>query len=198
MRAADAAKSTASLIEGTLTKVSDGSGLVSQTNEAFNQVAESSSKVGKLLEEIAAASSEQAQGIEIVNKTVTEMDKVVQGVASSAEESASASVEMNSQAGQMKEMVNELVDLVDGNGSRAVRTPVSELKDSNSGFHQAIPVPAKTVKSDELSVPRAKEVRPDDVIPMDEDFKRVPVTLRAPSVPRDMEDEEHCPNAAWS
>ena len=47
MRAADAAKNTANLIEGTVKKVKDGSDLVSQTNEAFQQVAGSSAKAAR-------------------------------------------------------------------------------------------------------------------------------------------------------
>ncbi len=42
MRAADAAKNTADLIEGTVKKVSDGSDLVTKTNDAFTLVAGSS------------------------------------------------------------------------------------------------------------------------------------------------------------
>ena len=39
-------------------------------------MADSSDKVGELVGEIAAASSEQAQGIDQVNTAVSEMDKV--------------------------------------------------------------------------------------------------------------------------
>jgi methyl-accepting chemotaxis protein len=63
MRAADAAKNTADLIEGTVKKVNEGGELVATTNEAFTEVAESSAKVGELVGEIAAASNEQADGI---------------------------------------------------------------------------------------------------------------------------------------
>ncbi|MCP3952658.1 MAG: methyl-accepting chemotaxis protein, partial [Desulfobacterales bacterium] len=94
MRAADAAKNTAELIEGTVKKVADGTDLVSRTSEAFSQVADSAGKVGELVGEIAAASNEQAQGIGQVNTAVTEMDKVTQQNAANAEESASASEEM--------------------------------------------------------------------------------------------------------
>ncbi len=50
MRAADAAKNTADLIEGTVKKVKEGSELVTKTNEAFAAVAESSTKVGEALD----------------------------------------------------------------------------------------------------------------------------------------------------
>ena len=63
MRASEAAKNTAQLIEGTVKKVNDGSILVSTTNEAFNQVTESSVKVGNIVSEIAEASKEQSSGI---------------------------------------------------------------------------------------------------------------------------------------
>jgi methyl-accepting chemotaxis protein len=118
IRAADAAKNTAGLIEGTLRKVRDGGDLLDKTNTAFAQVAGSAEKVGELVGEIAAASSEQAQGIDQINRAVSEMDKVVQQNAASAEESASASEEMNAQADQLTSYVQDLVVIVDGNRKR--------------------------------------------------------------------------------
>ncbi|MBN1105863.1 MAG: chemotaxis protein [Deltaproteobacteria bacterium] len=119
MRAAEAARNTAGLIEETIKRVKDGRGLVTRTNEAFLKVSESAGKVAELVGEIAAASREQAQGIEQVNKAVSEMDRVVQQAAASAEESASSAEEMNAQATQMKEFVQDLVVLVVGSHSRA-------------------------------------------------------------------------------
>lgn len=116
MRAADAAKTTADLIEGTVKKIKHGSDLVTEANEAFGRVATGAKKGGKLVEEIAAASSEQALGIEQVNKAVSEMDRVVQANAASAEQSASASEVLNGQAEQLKSYVGELIALV-GKGS---------------------------------------------------------------------------------
>ena len=118
IRAAEAARNTSELIDGTSRRVQDGSSLVAQANEAFTEVAGASVKVGDIVGEIAAASSEQAQGVEQINNAVTEMDKVVQQNAASAEESASASEEMNAQAEQMKSMVLEMVKLVEGQGPK--------------------------------------------------------------------------------
>ncbi len=97
MRAADAAKNTAQLIEGTVKKINDGSELVSITNGEFKQVSQSAAKVGSLIAEISEASKEQSNGIEQVNIAISEMDKVVQQNAANAEESASASEEMHAQ-----------------------------------------------------------------------------------------------------
>ncbi len=89
MRAADAARDTANLIEGTIKKVQDGSNYVSRTNEAFTEVVSRSTKVGELVAEIAEASREQSEGIEQVSKAIGEMDKVTQQNAANAEEMAS-------------------------------------------------------------------------------------------------------------
>ena len=118
MRAAEAAKNTADLIETTVSKVNDGSSLVETTNTSFSKVAESSTKVGSLVAEIAGASKEQANGIEQINITVSEMDKVVQQNAANAEESASASEEMRAQADHLNVYVSKLVTLVERNVSK--------------------------------------------------------------------------------
>ncbi len=112
IRAADAAGSTAGLIEGTLKKVTEGTGLLSRTNEAFEKVAASAGKVSALVSEISAASGEQAEGIDQVNTAVTDMDRVVQQNAAHSEESASAAEEMNAQAKYMQGIINDLGTLI--------------------------------------------------------------------------------------
>jgi methyl-accepting chemotaxis protein len=116
MRSADAARNTASMIEDTVKKVNEGIILLEQTNSAFVEVVASTTKVGELVGEIAGASDEQARGIEHINRAVTEMDKVTQQNAANAEESASASEELSAQSEQMMDFVNQLVELVNGEG----------------------------------------------------------------------------------
>ncbi len=181
MRASEAAKNTANLIEGTVKKIKDGSELVERTNEAFQQVQSSSAKVGQLVSEIAASSNEQAQGIEQINKAVTEMDKVTQQNAANAEESASASEEMNAQADQMKGMVDELVAMVggaSGNGTQAsaarLHGPTAHKSIGHAHHTLLAHHPAVTTKTPAAKVPAkvAKaQRRPEEVIPMEEDFK---------------------------
>ena len=117
MRAAEAAKHTAGLIENTITTVKKSRDLTEQTQEAFKENMDISQKVGNLVGEIAAASAEQAQGINQIGKAVAEMDKVVQQTAANAEESASASEEMNAQASQMKAAMARLGKVIDGDRS---------------------------------------------------------------------------------
>jgi methyl-accepting chemotaxis protein len=116
MRAAEAAKNTSGLIEGTVRKVKEGSDLLALTDGEFHKVASSVEKSAGLVGEITVASHEQALGIEQVNTAVCNMDKVVQRNAANAEESASASKEMSAQAVRMKEFVLSLKSLVEGAG----------------------------------------------------------------------------------
>jgi methyl-accepting chemotaxis protein len=111
IRAADAARDTASLIEGTVKKVQTGSELVHKTGDDFDAVTQNISKVNLLVDEIAEASDDQAKGIDQVNIAVNEVDKVTQQNAANAEETASASEEMSVQAAQMKHFVEDLVQL---------------------------------------------------------------------------------------
>ncbi len=142
MRAADAARNTAGLIEGTVERVNKGSALVSKTNAAFQRMAEDETKVGGLVAEVASASKEQSQGIEQINQSVINMDKVVQQNAASAEESASASEEMIAQAQEMRYYVSQIVALVAGNSNTAPAAGQNEEIDGSEEEKPEKEVPA--------------------------------------------------------
>ncbi|MCX7822240.1 MAG: bacteriohemerythrin [Syntrophobacterales bacterium] len=112
IRAAEAAKNTASLIETTITKVREGTAIAERTRETFLRVAQSSDRVSELLGEIAVSSEEQKQGIEQVNRAIAETDKAIQKNAANAEESASAAEELSAQANDLKSFAKELLALV--------------------------------------------------------------------------------------
>jgi methyl-accepting chemotaxis protein len=134
LRAADAAKNTANLIEDTVVKIHDGGTLVDQTNSSFSAVADSTTKVAELLGEIAAASNEQAQGIEQINTAVVEMDRVTQRNAADSEETAASSQEMGVQSQRMKAMVSELLTLVGGgrqDGNQAMNDNDNQSESAN-------------------------------------------------------------------
>ncbi|MEN8257091.1 MAG: methyl-accepting chemotaxis protein [Thermodesulfobacteriota bacterium] len=143
MRATEAAKDTAELIEGTVQKVNSGKDIVTQTTEAFKEVAESSIKVGTLVEGIANASQEQSQGFSQINQAITQMDSVTQQNSASAEESAAASEELNAQAASMMEVVGELQAIVDGAGRTSALSGSPALPGSDSTqFRLPGPTPA--------------------------------------------------------
>lgn len=125
MRAAEAAKNTAGLIESTVGKINGGEEIVGRTSTEFSRVTERMDKMGDLIGEIAHASGEQAQGIEQINRAVAAVDKVVQQNAATAEESASASQEMHAQAERMKGYVKDLVAIMEGRVTAETRNTKS-------------------------------------------------------------------------
>ncbi len=78
MRSAEAARNTAAMIEDTVHKVKYGSDLVTRTNAAFADVTGSVTRVAGIMDDIASASTDQAQGIEDVNIAVGEIAQLLQ------------------------------------------------------------------------------------------------------------------------
>jgi PAS domain S-box-containing protein len=97
-RSATAAKEIKGLIQDSVKKVEGGSVLVVQSGEALQQIVTSVKKVSDIVAEIAAASREQAAGIDQVNKAVGQMDEVTQQNAALVEEATAASQSMATQA----------------------------------------------------------------------------------------------------
>jgi methyl-accepting chemotaxis protein len=89
LRATEAAKGTSSLIEDIIKKVKMGEDLVAVTNKAFHEVHETSVKVVDLVGSVAAASTEQSEGLHEINQAVNEMNVTTQKNASLSEELAS-------------------------------------------------------------------------------------------------------------
>jgi hypothetical protein len=175
MKAAEAAKTTASLIEGTVKRIKEGSLMVEKTSAEFSQFESSTNKVGELVGEISAASSEQAQGIEQVSRAVSEMDKVVQQNSCTAEESASASEKMNDQAEHLKEFVSGLIVLVSGaNGvDNAISTKPSMPVQKASRVLAAAPenrTGSIQKSKKDLTTSRKRGPGPERVIPFDDDM----------------------------
>ncbi len=106
-RAAAASREITGLIEDSVSRAREG------TN-AMEAIVGGVAKVSELIEGIATASEEQAQGVDQVNTAVSQMDKVTQQNAAGAEESASAAEELSAQAGSVKAIVGELIGIVRG------------------------------------------------------------------------------------
>ncbi len=78
MRAAEAARNTAGLIDDTVKKIEEGDRMAADTREAFAESTENINKVRELMSEIVSASDEQANGIEQVNLSVANINTVTQ------------------------------------------------------------------------------------------------------------------------
>ena len=106
VRSAQAVKETTALIEGTLGSIEAGAKSVFDTSEQFTLLTSEIAKIADFLEEIAAASQEQAKGMNQINVGLEQIDQVTQSNTASAEETASAAEELSGQAQQLKVMVS--------------------------------------------------------------------------------------------
>ncbi|GAB6145386.1 methyl-accepting chemotaxis protein [Desulfocicer niacini] len=162
MRAADAAKNTEKLIAETLIKVKDGSTLVNDTNEAFQKVSQSTEKVGNLIFEISEASREQSSGIDQVNIAIADVDKVTQNAVVNADSSAAAAEQMRSQAELLRGYVEQLITLVTGSRQSVEEVSPGHVSGRSPG-KRAVMIPEKKDS-------QRNEIRPDQVIPFDDDM----------------------------
>jgi methyl-accepting chemotaxis protein len=114
-RSARAAKETTEMIEGSIKKVTQGTGIAKETATALNRIVQDVGKVTDLVAEIAAASNEQAEGIAQINQGLEQVNEVTQRNTATAEESAASAEEMSGQTSEMRGMV-ERFKLADEGG----------------------------------------------------------------------------------
>ncbi len=134
IRAAEAAKQTAALIEESVEHTRRGVTMTTEAQVNFADIAKRSNRVREVMAELAAASEQQTLGIAQVNTAVEQMNAVTQATAASAEESASAAEELTSQATQMRELVSRFK--VDGDERGANRAaPVHAVRRPSAAPH---------------------------------------------------------------
>ena len=123
-RSATAAKEIKGLINESIQRVSDGSELVNQSGKTLEEIVSSVKRVTDIIAEITAASQEQAQGIDQVNKAIMQMDETTQQNAALVEETTSASQSMKDQAKElMSQMDVFVVNASEDHASARTATP---------------------------------------------------------------------------
>lgn len=114
MRAAESAKNTAQLLEGTSAKVVNGVQLVQLTDSSFKQAVDQAEKTSSILQEITTASKEQSIGIRQVSTAVQELDDATQQNAADADQDSQLAIDMDQQSQRINRYIQELVGLVKG------------------------------------------------------------------------------------
>jgi methyl-accepting chemotaxis protein len=139
-RSAQAAKEIKEQIEASLVKVKMGSQQASQAGHVMQEVVGSVQGVTAIMAEISSASHEQSDGIEQVNRAVTEMDGAVQQNAALVEQAAAAAGSLQDQAARLTQAVavfkistNEVIDVA-----------AAQLKHSRSGPESSLGLPGRT------------------------------------------------------
>lgn len=104
-RSSEAAKDINTLISQSSVQVKDGVDLVNKTGDSLNEIVGSIKRVTDIVSEIAAASNEQATGIEEVNTAVTQMDEMTQQNSALVEQNAAAATTLQDQAMSMSQQM---------------------------------------------------------------------------------------------
>jgi len=104
-RSADAAKEIKTLIDDSVQQVQRGSKQVDAASSTMNEIVSAFKRVGDIVAEISAASTEQSNGVNQVGEAVTQMDQVTQQNAALVEESAAAAESLKGQAQQLVQAV---------------------------------------------------------------------------------------------
>jgi len=104
-RSGEAAKDITGLISSSNTEVEAGVKLVRQAGDALTRIVSASQSVQATVSEVAAASSEQANGIEEMSQTVAHMDEMTQANAALAEQSAASAGALSSKIGELNALV---------------------------------------------------------------------------------------------
>jgi methyl-accepting chemotaxis protein len=109
LRSAEASKTTAALIERSVTSAAHGVELNGQVMQSLGQINQQVDRVAVVVDQISTAAAQQAETVTQIDAAVVQMNGVTQHVAANAEESASAATELESQAHMLRETVGRFV-----------------------------------------------------------------------------------------
>ena len=123
-RSSQAAKDIKDLITNSNSQVKDGVDLVNKAGTALTEIVTSIKSVAETVAEIAAASAEQATGLEQVNRALTQMDEVTQQNSALVEENAATAKTLETQAVAMTEQV--AVFRLDDDAQHEVAAPAAK------------------------------------------------------------------------
>jgi methyl-accepting chemotaxis protein len=163
-RAKEAAKRTEELIKASSKMAESGEELSIEVNTHLAEILKAANGVTQIIGEVTAASQEQAQGIDQINKAMTEIDKVTQQNAANAEESSSAAEELSSQAQELTALVGQF---------KLDHVGASSSKQTRRDLRTHVSAAAKHLGDGKTNGNAKKgfgvNVRPEELIPFDDD-----------------------------
>jgi methyl-accepting chemotaxis protein len=107
-RCAGAARETAELIEESITRSHSGKKKVDDVATAIRSLAEQSSAVRTLVDDVQLGSREQLRALERIGTALEQIEDVTQHAAAGAEEGSAAADELTAQAGALRDVVAAL------------------------------------------------------------------------------------------
>lgn len=176
-KSAASVQETTAMVEESLANIDKGNKAAQLTAEQLQNIVTGATKVADLLNEIAAASKEQALGIDQINSGLEQIDQVTQANTASSEESASAAEELAAQGQQLAAMISHFKLREEKQRVGQARKRPAKLTGQNqsrgqNAFQQKTQIAAapKAQKTPPASQSQAiKPVNPKDVIKLDDD-----------------------------
>ena len=131
-RAAQAARETSEKIDDSVRKSMKGVEISGKVAEELDHIASQTRQVNDVVVQIAAASREQAAGLDQIATTLGQMDKITQANAATADETARSVAELSEEAARLLSCVDALADDSEAKRLDAVETrslsPVTPVK----------------------------------------------------------------------
>jgi len=148
-RSANASKDIKALIQTSNSQVKSGATLVNQAGSSLTEIVSSIKKVSDIVAEIAAASREQATGLDQINTAVSSMDELTQRNGALVEETSASAQSLSTQADGLSALVQRY--------KIGERKPASRPAARAASRHPASQVPAlKVVSARGNAVPKAE------------------------------------------
>jgi len=104
-RSTKAAGESTALIEGSISKVDEGTRIAEMTDSSLGTIVSGVNNISEIIANIAAASREQEESIAQVTVGIGQISRVVQSNAATSQESAAAAEELSSQSDMLMEKV---------------------------------------------------------------------------------------------
>jgi methyl-accepting chemotaxis protein len=150
-RSAEAAKQIKSLIEDTVNKVNTGDDMVKKSGESLEQIITHIQDLSQTMDEIAAASSEQASGVDELNRAVSQIDSTTQQNSATVEELASTSDNLSNEAKDLAETV-----------SRFKVSGVDSTSANRQNYNRPSTASSPRKEKPSMSIPPVKSLPDDD------------------------------------
>ena len=104
------------LVEIGKDKITMGQSTAAKCREALTKISENAGTVAAMVNEITNASKEQAQGIQEINKAISQLDQVTQQNSAVAQTSSTQAEQLRGESHTLSQAVNSLVEFVNGRG----------------------------------------------------------------------------------
>jgi methyl-accepting chemotaxis protein len=120
--------------------------MVKKSGESLDQIIKHIQDLSQVMEEIAAASSEQASGVDELNRAVSQIDTTTQQNASTVEELASTSDNLSNEANDLADTVARFKVSNDERPSKGKRSVVKKQQPLKA---KAMPIKAASAESED-------------------------------------------------